>query len=283
MSRNDLVLGQPQTWAIQPPSGSHNSNCCRQRHGALKKNGGLMLDRDIRRAQQGSRRYITLVEPRRMKLHIGVWSGTFKHICQTIAVALKLWKPDFGRCQIRIEAPKAWYFQPLCNLYQDSAILVHFTLKVFQGCNLSATCESFVFFFHPRCRRTSLVRDALFSSIAVCRGARASPLRGAARLSWILLICQQYGHGQGNVLILVLDTFGVWSLGVGSNIAMVLRSQKDDPCNLQSRKSQGHWCDCFRSTFQCLLLRHVQAATKHHHGQRKFSLLTSDLRANCSR
>ena len=146
MSRNDLVLGQPQTWAIQPPSGSHNSNCCRQRHGALKKNGGLMLDRDIRRAQQGSRRYITLVEPRRMKLHIGVWSGTLKHICQTIAVALKLWKPDFGRCQIRIEAPKVWYFQPLCNLYQDSAILVHFTLKVFQGCNLYATCESFVFF-----------------------------------------------------------------------------------------------------------------------------------------
>ena len=34
----------------------------------------------------------------------------------------------------------------------------------------------------------------------------------------------------------MLDSFGVWSLGVGSNIAMVLQSQKDESCSHGSLK-----------------------------------------------
>ena len=187
-------------------------------------------------------------------------------------------KPDFGHwCQIRIEAPKGWDFQPVCNLYQEkAAILVHFsTLKVFKS-RMQFACDLWLFFcFQVRkVRRTSLVaaRRAVQSNFPMQRSAGITSVRrGTASWCTALLIFlpwtvwlwpgERPDFGAGQLWCVVLGCRVQHCYGVAVSKGWVL----------QSWKSQGHWCDCFRSTFQCLLLRHLRAARKHHHGQRKFS------------
>ena len=61
---------------------------------------------------------------------------------------------------------------------------MHFTLKVFQGCNLSATCESFVFFFP-----SEMSQDITGARCAVqfnCRMQRSAGITSARRSTALL-------------------------------------------------------------------------------------------------